>query len=134
MTGAGVKNPICCVSCHKRMNLTIIVNDSPYGIEKPWNALRLASTAASELGISVKVFLMGDSVVAAKRGQKTPEGYYNMEKMLIALLRRGVEVKVCGACIDARGLVPSELVEGVERGSMRILAEWVRDSDKLVSF
>ncbi|MFH0850001.1 MAG: DsrE family protein, partial [Candidatus Bathyarchaeota archaeon] len=43
------------------MNLTIIVNDPPYGSEKPWNALRLASTAASD-EMSVRVFLMGDSV------------------------------------------------------------------------
>ena len=116
------------------MNLTIIVNDSPYGIEKPWNALRLASTASTELGMSVKVFLMGDSVVAAKRGQKTPDGFYNMEKMIHALLQRGVEVTVCGTCINARGLDPSELVGGVERGSMKILAEWIRESDRVVSF
>ena len=116
------------------MNLTIIVNDSAYGIEKPWNALRLASTAATELEMGVKVFLMGDSVVAAKRGQKTPNGYYNMEKMLRALIKRGVEMKVCGNCIKIRGLDPSELVEGVEEGSMKILAEWIRDSDRVVSF
>jgi uncharacterized protein involved in oxidation of intracellular sulfur len=115
------------------MNLTIIVNDPPYGSEKPWNALRLASTAASD-EMSVRVFLMGDSVVAAKRGQRTPDGFYNMEKMLQALIQRGVEVKVCGTCINARGLDPSELVEGVEKGSMKILAEWIRDSDKVVSF
>ncbi|MFH2111297.1 MAG: DsrE family protein [Candidatus Bathyarchaeota archaeon] len=117
------------------MNLTIIVNDPPYGSEKPWNALRLASTAASEeMAMKVRVFLMGDSVVAAKRGQKTPDGFYNMEKMLQALIHRGVEVKVCGTCITARGLDPSELVEGVEKGSMKILAEWIRDSDRVVSF
>ncbi len=116
------------------MNLTIIVNDPPYGSEKPWNALRLASTASMETGMSVRVFLMGDSVVAAKRGQKTPEGFYNMEKMLQALIHKGVEVKVCGTCINARGLDPSELAEGVEKGSMKILAEWIRDSDRVVSF
>jgi len=116
------------------MNLTIIVNDPPYGSEKPWNAMRLASTASMETGMKVRVFLMGDGVSAAKRGQKTPEGFYNMEKMLLALAQRGVEVKVCGTCINARGLDPSELVEGVEKGSMKILAEWIRDSDKVVSF
>lgn len=109
------------------------MNDAPYGSEKPWNALRLASTAAGE-GMGVKVFLMGDAVLSAKRGQRTPEGYYNMEKMLGSLVGRGVEVKVCGACIDARGLTPGELVEGVERGSMKILAGWVRNSAKVLSF
>jgi len=57
-------------------DLTIIINDAPYGIEKPWNALRLTSTSTTdELGMVVKVFLMGDAVLAAKKGQKTPDGY-----------------------------------------------------------
>jgi uncharacterized protein involved in oxidation of intracellular sulfur len=117
------------------MNLTIIVNDAPYGIEKPWNALRLASTSASdEMGMTVNVFLMGDSVVSAKRGQRTPHGYYNMEKMLQSLLSRGVEVLCCGACIDERGIDESELVEGVKRGSMKLLATWVKESDRVISF
>ena len=58
---------------------TIIVNDPPYGNEKSWNALRLASTARSE-GVDVRLFLMGDSVASAKTGQKTPDGFYNMER------------------------------------------------------
>ena len=37
------------------MILTIIVNDAPYGIEKPWNAFRLASTSSTEeIGMKVK--------------------------------------------------------------------------------
>ena len=117
------------------MILTIIVNDSPYGIEKPWNALRLASTSISnDIGMKVRVFLMGDSVVSAKRGQKTPDGYYNMEKMLVSLVSHGVEIKTCGACIDTRGISESDLVEGVERGSMKILATWVKESDRVISF
>ena len=117
------------------MILTIIVNDSPYGIEKPWNALRLASTSISnDIGMKVRVFLMGDSVVSAKRGQKTPDGYYNMEKMLVSLVSHGVEIKTCGACIDTRGISESDLIEGVERGSMKILATWVKESDRVISF
>ncbi len=117
------------------MLLTIIVNDSPYGIEKPWNAFRLASTSSTEeIGMNVRLFLMGDSVSSAKKGQKTPDGYYNMEKMLMALVRKGVDVKVCGTCINARGLKEEELVDGVERGTMKILATWIKESDRVVSF
>ena len=117
------------------MILTIIINDAPYGIEKPWNALRLASTSVTpELDMTVRVFLMGDSVVAAKKGQKTPEGYYNMEKMLQSLVSKGVEVKTCGTCINARGISDEDLVEGVERGTMKILATWIKESDRVVSF
>jgi len=115
------------------MILTIVVNDAPYGIEKPWNAFRLASTATSE-GVQVQLFLMGDSVSSAKKGQKTPEGYYNMEKMLQAIIGKGVVVKACGTCINARGLDIPELVDGVERGSMKILTQWIKESDKVVSF
>ena len=112
---------------------TIIVNDPPYGNERLWNAFRLASTARSE-GVDVRLFLMGDSVASAKTGQKTPQGFYNMEKMLAAMLNKGVAVKACGTCINARGLDVSELVEGVERGSMKTLVEWIRDSDKVINF
>ena len=112
---------------------TTIVNDSPYAIEKPWNALRLANTAVSENN-SVRVFLMGDSVASAKKGQKTPNGYYNMEKMLTALIRKGVKVAACGTCINARGLTIPELVDGVERGSMSMLYTWISESDKIISF
>ena len=108
------------------------MNDPPYGNEKPWNAFRLASTAISQ-GINVRLFLMGDSVASAKTGQKTPDGFYNMEKMLRALLNKGAEVKACGTCINARGLDISELVGGVGRGSMSILVEWIRDSDEVIS-
>jgi sulfur relay (sulfurtransferase) complex TusBCD TusD component (DsrE family) len=40
------------------------------------------------------LFLKGDSVVSSKKGQSTPEGYYNMEKMLGALIKKGVKVRV----------------------------------------
>ncbi len=117
------------------MILTIIVNDAPYGIEKPWNAFRLASTSSTEeIGMNVRLFLMGDSVSAAKKGQKTPNGYYNMEKMLKSLIMNGVEIMTCGSCIDARGLKAEELVDGVERGTMKILATWIKESDKVVCF
>lgn len=117
------------------MILTIIVNDAPYGIEKPWNAFRLASTSSTEeIGMKVRLFLMGDSVSSVKKGQKTPDGYYNMEKMLKVLVNKGVEIKACGSCIDARGLDVEDLVEGVERGTMKILATWVKESEKVVCF
>lgn len=53
--------------------VTVVLNDSPYGIEKLWNALRLAQ-ALMVSGEKINLFLMGDSVVAAKAGQETPKG------------------------------------------------------------
>jgi uncharacterized protein involved in oxidation of intracellular sulfur len=84
--------------------LTIIVNSAPYGNEKVWNALRLARALVStSIEMKINIFLLGDSVVAAKKGQKTPQGYYNLEKMLADLIQLGVNVNVCGTCINSRG-------------------------------
>ncbi len=117
------------------VDLTIIVNDAPYGLEKPWNALRLASaTASGAIKSGVNVFLLGDAVSIAKKGQKPPGGYYNLESMLIELIEKGVTVKACGSCLSARGLEIKDLVEGVEKGSMMGLSEWVKESHNVLSF
>ncbi len=67
----------------------LIVNDAPYGNERPYNALRLALNLVKRPEASVRVFLMGDGVNCAVRGQKTPDGYYNVERMLQSIVRRG---------------------------------------------
>jgi uncharacterized protein involved in oxidation of intracellular sulfur len=65
-----------------------IVNDAPYGNERPYNALRLALDLVKHEA-HVRVFLVGDGVNCAVAGQKTPEGYYNVERMLKPIARRG---------------------------------------------
>ena len=117
------------------VKLLIIANDAPYGGEKTWNALRLAgASVTAEIGMKVKVFLMGDSVGAAKMGQSTPDGYYNLEKMLTDLTARGVEVKLCGTCLKSRGIKDEELADGTQRGTMMVLANWVKEADRIVTF
>jgi uncharacterized protein involved in oxidation of intracellular sulfur len=65
------------------MQILLILNDPPYGTERCYNGLRLAlALIKSEPGTRVTVFLMADAVVAAKARQKTPDGYYNVERML----------------------------------------------------
>jgi uncharacterized protein involved in oxidation of intracellular sulfur len=67
----------------------IVINDAPYGDERPYNALRLALTIIKREGVRVKVFLMADAVFCARQGQKTPDGYYNIERMIKSIARRG---------------------------------------------
>jgi uncharacterized protein involved in oxidation of intracellular sulfur len=66
-----------------------IVNDLPYGIERPYNALRLAMNLPKKPGVVVSLFMVGDGVLCAKKGQKTPDGYYNIERMVQSLTRKG---------------------------------------------
>ena len=70
-------------------NYLFIVNDSPYGSERPYNALRLAYNVVKREATKVHVYLIGDGVNCAIAGQHTPEGYYNIERMLKALVKRG---------------------------------------------
>jgi uncharacterized protein involved in oxidation of intracellular sulfur len=60
----------------------IVINDGPYGSERPYNALRLAMKLAGRPEARVSVFLVGDGVSCALSGQQTPNGYYNIERML----------------------------------------------------
>lgn len=66
-----------------------IINDGPYGNERAYNALRLALNVVKRPGVVVRVFLTGDGVQGARRGQQTPQGYYNVERMIKALAQRG---------------------------------------------
>lgn len=116
------------------MKTLFVLNDPPYGTERSYNGLRLAYALGKREGESVRVFLIGDGVGCAKRGQKTPNGYYNLESMLKGIANRGAEISVCGSCIDARAIAEAELVEGATRGSMEQLASWTADADRVLVF
>ena len=116
------------------MNKTLfILNDPPYGTERSYNGLRLAGSLAKREDQQVRVFLMGDAASCAKAGQKTPNGYYNVERML-RVARRGGEVSVCGTCMDARGITDDELAEGTRRGTLDELTEWTLWADRVLVF
>ena len=118
------------------MRVLVIVNDPPYGTERMYNGLRLATTLAGreEAKGSVTVFLMADAVTGAKRGQKTPDGFYNVERMLKRFLAAGGTVLLCGTCMDARGLAPDDLIEGVRRSTMDELAAETVSADRTLVF
>ncbi len=116
------------------MNVLLILNDAPYGTERSYNGLRLALALAKTADTTVRVFLMADAVASAKPGQTTPEGYYNIGRMLKGLTGRDVEVGACGSCMDARGFTEGDLAEGIVRSSMAQLAAWTLEADKIVTF
>ena len=117
------------------MNQTLIIlNEAAYGSERTYNGLRLALSLSQAADVQLRVFLMGDSVTAAKPGQKTPEGYYNLERMLKGLAAKQVPIGACGTCIDARGMAGEPLVEGANRSSMAELTAWTVWADKVVTF
>ncbi len=115
--------------------ILIIINDAPYGSEKAYNALRLALQLGKDHeSAEVRVFLMADAAFCALANQKTPDGFYNIERMLKGILTRGAKVKICGSCAEARGLKDARLIEGTEISTMAELTKWVVESDKVVTF
>ena len=116
------------------MKILFIVNDPPYGTERCFNAFRLAlALLKDEEKPEISVFLMADSVVCAKAGQKTPDGYYNLEQMLKGVARNA-EVVLCGTCMDARGIEDGELIAGATRGTMPQLARLTLVADNVLVF
>jgi uncharacterized protein involved in oxidation of intracellular sulfur len=112
-----------------------ILNDPAYGTERSYNALRLAmSLQKQEPDAEITVFLMGDAVVCAKAGQKTPNGYYNLERMLQSTAAKGAQVGCCGTCLDARGIADDRLAEGARRSSLDELTQWTVWAEKVITF
>ena len=111
-----------------------ILNGPPYGTERSYNALRLAGSLSKREGEDVKVFLIGDAASCAKKDQKVPQGYYNVEVMLRSVAKRGGEIGVCGTCMDARGMADGELSEATHRSSLDQLTDWTQWADTVLVF
>jgi len=117
------------------MNTLLILNDPPYGTERSYNALRLAhALTKADANHKITVFLMADAVIAARKGQKTPDGYYNMERMIKRVLLGKGQVLLCGTCMDARGMTDDDVVEGCQRSTMPELAAETIAADKVLIF
>lgn len=117
------------------MNYLMIMNDPPYGTERTYNGLRLALNLLQKTEDNhLTVFLMGDAAASGKADQQTPNGYYNLERMLKGVLTKKGEVLLCGTCMDARGIKEAELVEGCQRSTLDALTELTATSDKVLVF
>jgi len=117
------------------MNVLIVINDAPYGTEKAYNALRITlSLQKGHKDVEIRLFLLADAVGCAIPNQKTPQGYYNIERMLKSVIRRKGKVKACGGCSKARGIANLSLIEGVEISNMKELSQWILEATKIMIF
>lgn len=116
------------------MKFLLIVNDPPYGSERAYNALRLATSLLKREGEEARIFLLGDAASCAKAGQSLPQGYYSLERMLKGVHGKGGDIGVCGTCMDARGLKDEDLGSGARRSTLDELAEWTAWADKVLVF
>ncbi|CAI9416348.1 DsrE/DsrF/TusD sulfur relay family protein [Nocardioides sp. T2.26MG-1] len=116
------------------MRTLLIINGPAYGSDTTYNAVRLAVALAKKDDQDVHVFLMGDAVTVAMRNQKTPDGYYTLDRMLAAVPRSGGQVLCCGTCMDARGVGADMLMDHARRSTMDELADLTVAADKVLVF
>jgi uncharacterized protein involved in oxidation of intracellular sulfur len=116
------------------MNVLLVLNDPPYGTERSYNGLRLAHALAKREEVSVRVFLLGDAVGCGLAGQRVPDGYYNLGRMVEAIGRRGGQVGCCGTCLEARGITDDRLVRPARRSTLEELADWTGWADRVLVF
>lgn len=116
------------------MKICIVLNDPPYGTERCFNGLRLAlALLKADPQPDLSVFLLADAVLCAKTGQTTPDGYYNLGRMIRGVANQA-RIFLCGTCMDARGITEKELLENIKRSTMPELAQLTLDADKVLVF
>ncbi|MEQ8344133.1 MAG: DsrE family protein [Sneathiellaceae bacterium] len=115
--------------------ILFILNDPPYGTERVFNALRLAHALRKrDADAEIVLFLMADAVIGARQGQTTPDGFYNVERMLKRVIVGKGRVLLCGTCMDARGMTEGDLMQGAVRSTMDELAEATARADRVLVF
>jgi uncharacterized protein involved in oxidation of intracellular sulfur len=116
------------------VKVLIVVNGPAYGSDETFNALRLAIALSKRDDTQPRVFLMGDAVTCAVAGQKTPDGYYALDRMLKSFAHRGGQIACCGTCLDARGLTKEHLIDEAPRSTIDELAAWTIEADQVLTF
>ncbi|MDH3900484.1 MAG: DsrE family protein, partial [Gammaproteobacteria bacterium] len=96
-------------------------------------ALRFAGAALAE-DMSVRVHLLDDGVEVGRHSHQVPEGAVNLEELLGELIDCGLEVSACGMSLDDCAIDEAAMLSDIERGSMKALANWVKNSDKVIVF
>jgi uncharacterized protein involved in oxidation of intracellular sulfur len=73
-------------------------------------------------------------VTCAIAGQKVPDGYFQLNRMLRSFARYGRQIACCGTCMDARGLIKEHLIDETPRSTMDELATWTVEADQVLTF
>ena len=114
--------------------VTIVIQNAPYQSDnKAWHGLRFAGAALAE-DMEVRVHLLDEGVKVGYKGQQVPENVANLEELLSELIECGLEVRACGMALDNCAIDESTMIDGIERGSMKALANWVKSSDHVMTF
>jgi len=84
--------------------------------------------------MAVRVHLLDDGVEVGRHGHQVPEGAVNLEGLLRVFMACGLQVSACGMALSDCAIDEPAMLPGIECGSMKALANWVKDSDLVMVF
>jgi tRNA 2-thiouridine synthesizing protein D len=112
--------------------LTIVLNRGPFISEYADHAVELA-IAARKKGHLVNLYLYLDGVWVPH--VKNDKDFSNVGERLRWALKKGVNVKSCARCADeARDITEEDMIEGIPLVGIYSLVDWLKESDKVVTF
>lgn len=84
--------------------------------------------------MTVRVHLLDDGVEVGRHSHQVPEGAANLEELLDELIKCGLQVSACGMALNDCAIDESAMLSGINCGSMKALANWVKESDHVMVF
>lgn len=96
-------------------HLGILLFSTPYAYESTDTAVKIAETTL-KMGHQVSIFAYGDGVHGFTVGQK-PKGIPNAEQNTSKLIEQGLDVQLCGTCLNYRGIADSLLLKGAKEAA-----------------
>lgn len=115
------------------MHLMVIVHTPPYSTEDLDTAYHLIR-AFVKRGNTCTLYLYGDAVIAVNKNTRPSRSDRFIPGMIGDLVKMGVEVMTCGACMQYRGMKREDIVEGVKPAGLATLGEVSAKADRLINF
>lgn len=107
--------------------LTISLFTTPYVFENTYTAIKIAE-AALKKGYRVNLFASADGVHNFTLDQKA-RGIPNAQEEFKNLIEKGLNVELCGTCLQFRGIKKGNLLENAKPSSMSKLCDLIKKSD-----
>lgn len=114
-------------------SIVIVVQSKPYENTRAWDAVRFAGASLVE-DLDVRIHLLGDAVEIARTGHQPKDNHANLEELLNEYIECGINVSACGKSLDDLKITENNMINGIERGSMKALATWIKASDHSMTF
>lgn len=111
--------------------LTIVITKGPYVSESADIGLKTALKAKRK-GYQVNIFLFLDGTWISHLTRE--KNFNNPGDWLKRVIRKGITVKMCERCSNARDLIDENTIEGAVISGTYKFIDMIKNSDKILTF